>query len=65
MFHLPKDEIFVNLTVPSGVHHFGDHRAGVNTSLDVGAAGRANYDMFVNWISEGAPCGRIAEAVSV
>jgi len=52
------------LKKPSGQHHFGDQRPGFDTSLDVGAAGRANFDMFVNWISEGAPCGRMTEAVS-
>ena len=52
------------LKKPSGMHHYGGLRAGFDTSLDVGAAGRANYDLFVNWISEGAPCGRIGEAVT-
>jgi hypothetical protein len=45
------------LKKPSGNHHYGDQRAGFDTSLDVGAAGRADYDMFVNWIAEGAVCG--------
>jgi len=45
------------LKKPSGNHHYGDQRNGFNTSLPVGAAGRADYDMFVNWIAEGAVCG--------
>lgn len=45
------------LKKPSGVHHFGDLQSGFDTSLTVGAAGRVNYDLFVNWISEGAVCG--------
>jgi mono/diheme cytochrome c family protein len=45
------------LKKPSGRHHFGDQRPGFDTSLSVGAVGRANYDMFLNWISEGAVCG--------
>jgi len=65
LFHLSKDEMLVSLTAPSGVNHFSDQRAGFNNSLDVGAADRANYDIFVSWISEGALCGRIAEAVCV
>ena len=45
------------LKKPSGIHHYGDQRTGFNISLAVGAAGRADYDMFVNWIAEGAQCG--------
>ena len=52
------------LKKPSGAHHFGNQRPGFNTSLSVGSIGRANFDMFVNWISEGAPCGRIDEAAN-
>jgi hypothetical protein len=48
------------LKKPAGVHHFGDLQAGFDTSLSVGAAGRDDYDMFVNWISEGAVCGGTA-----
>jgi mono/diheme cytochrome c family protein len=48
------------LKKPSGVHHFGDVQIGFDASLSVGAAGRNNYDMFVNWISEGAVCGGTA-----
>lgn len=49
------------LKKPSGFHHYGDQRAGFDTSLAVGSAGRAAYDMFVNWIAEGAPCGGTAD----
>lgn len=41
----------------SGIHHYGDQRAGFNTALSIGTGGRAAYDLFVNWISEGAVCG--------
>ncbi len=29
------------------------------TSVSVGAMGRASYDMYVNWITEGAVCGMV------
>lgn len=45
------------LKKPSGIHHYGNQRPGFNTELSVGASGRSAYDMFVNWISEGAVCG--------
>ncbi len=47
------------LLKPSGIHHYGGRRdtENFNVSLDLGAAGRVSYDMFVNWISEGATCG--------
>lgn len=49
------------LKKPSGVHHYGDLVGGVaggfDTSLPVGSVGRAEYDLIVNWISEGAVCG--------
>ena len=45
------------LKKPSGKHHFGGRRPGFDASLSVGAAGRDGYDLFVNWISEGAACG--------
>lgn len=48
------------LKKPSNQHHYGGLQGGFNTSLDVGAAGRADYDMFVNWIAEGAACGGTA-----
>ncbi len=50
------------LKKPSGNHHFGNQRTGFDTSQSVGAAGRANFDMFVNWIAEGATCGRVGAA---
>lgn len=43
------------LRKPSGNHHFGGLRGGFNASLPPGTAGRANYDMFLNWILNGAP----------
>ena len=45
------------LKKPSGQHHYGNQIDGFDTSLVVGSAGRADYDMFVNWIAEGANCG--------
>ena len=43
------------LRKPSGNHHGGLRQAGFDTSLAPGEAGRANYDLFVNWILAGAP----------
>ncbi len=43
------------LRKPSGNHHAGGLLLGFDTSLPVGNAGRANYDLFVNWIMNGAP----------
>jgi hypothetical protein len=40
---------------PSGNHHAGGLVAGFDTSLPVGNAGRASYDLFANWILNGAP----------
>lgn len=45
------------LKKPSGNHHTGNRRPGFDTSKVVGASEREDYDMFVNWIAEGAPCG--------
>jgi hypothetical protein len=45
------------LTKPSGNHHYGAERSGFNAELSVGLGGRGTYDLFVNWISEGAACG--------
>jgi hypothetical protein len=45
------------LKKPSGQHHYGRQVVGFDASLPVGAAGRASYDLFVNWIAEGAKCG--------
>jgi len=47
------------LKKPSGQHHYGHQVDGFDTSLPVGAAGRASYDLFVNWIAEGATCGMV------
>jgi mono/diheme cytochrome c family protein len=43
------------LKKPSGNHH--NFQSGFDTSLGVGEFGRQDYDMFVNWIAEGASCG--------
>lgn len=41
----------------SGIHHYGGQRPGFDATLTIGTGGRAAYDLFVNWISEGAACG--------
>jgi hypothetical protein len=43
------------LRKPSGNHHRGGRGAGFDASLAPGQAGRANYDLFLNWILNGAP----------
>lgn len=45
------------LRKPSGQHHAGGGGTGTfaATTLAPGAAGRANYDVFLNWILDGAP----------
>ena len=43
------------LRKPSGNHHGGALQAGFDTTLAPGEAGRANYDLFLNWILNGAP----------
>ena len=43
------------LEKPSGHHHFGGLGPGFDTSLPPGQPGRAKYDLFLNWISNGAP----------
>jgi mono/diheme cytochrome c family protein len=45
------------LRKPSGHHHGGGANpiAGFDTTLAPGQTGRAHYDLFVNWISNGAP----------
>lgn len=48
------------LQKPSNNHHYGNLRPGFDTSLEVGASGRAIYDLYVNWISEGVVCGGTA-----
>ena len=48
------------LKKPSGRHHYGGAQAiagGFDTTQALGSAARINYDLFVNWISEGAVCG--------
>ena len=43
------------LRKPSGNHHGGLLQSGFDTTKAPGEAGRANYDLFVNWIAAGAP----------
>ena len=43
------------LQKPSGQHHFGRLGAGFDTSLAPGQPERAKYDLFLNWILNGAP----------
>jgi hypothetical protein len=43
------------LRKPSGNHHAGSVQPGFDSSLAPGNAGRANYDLFVNWILNNAP----------
>ena len=43
------------LRKPSGNHHGGGLRPGFDTTVLPGQAARANYDLFLNWILNGAP----------
>lgn len=43
------------LTKPSGNHHGGGARPGFDASAAPGQAARVNYDLFLNWILNGAP----------
>lgn len=43
------------LTKPSGHHHYGGLRTGFDTSKPPGDPARASYDLFLNWILNGAP----------
>jgi mono/diheme cytochrome c family protein len=43
------------LRKPSGNHHAGGNLPGFDTTLPVGNAGRAKYDLFMNWILNNAP----------
>jgi mono/diheme cytochrome c family protein len=43
------------LRKPSGNHHGGLLQSGFNTNAAPGDPARANYDLFVNWILNGAP----------
>ena len=43
------------LRKPSGSHHGGGLRPGFDTTAVPGQAARANYDVFLNWILNGAP----------
>ncbi len=43
------------LRKPSGKHHKGALVAGFNASAAPGDAARARYDLFLNWILNGAP----------
>jgi mono/diheme cytochrome c family protein len=43
------------LRKPSGNHHNGAQRPGFNSSVAPGQPNRTSYDLFVNWIANGAP----------
>ena len=43
------------LQKPSGNHHFGGLGTGFDTSVAPGQPERAKYDLFLNWILNGAP----------
>jgi mono/diheme cytochrome c family protein len=43
------------LQKPSGQHHFGGLGPGFDTRLPPGQPERAKYDLFLNWILNGAP----------
>jgi hypothetical protein len=43
------------LRKPSGKHHGGGLRPGFDASAIPGQAARVNYDLFLNWILNGAP----------
>ena len=43
------------LRKPSGNHHNGLQRLGFNTSVAPGQPSRVSYDLFQNWILNGAP----------
>ena len=43
------------LRKPAGKHHNGSLRPGFDTSKPPGDPDRRNYDLFVNWILNGAP----------
>jgi mono/diheme cytochrome c family protein len=43
------------LRKPSNNHHNGGAQPGFDTSVAPGQAARVNYDLFVNWILNGAP----------
>jgi hypothetical protein len=43
------------LQKPSGHHHFGGLGPGFDTSVAPGQPQRAKYDLFLNWILNGAP----------
>jgi len=43
------------LRKPSGNHHGGQLIAGFDTSKPPGDPARARYDLFANWILNGAP----------
>ena len=51
----PEDSLM--LKKPIGRHHYGGQRIGFDATQGVGNGARTTYDLFVNWISEGAVCG--------
>jgi hypothetical protein len=52
------------LKKPSEQHHNGKWISWFYTSVSVGTIGRASYDMYVNWIAEGAVCGMVGPECS-
>jgi len=54
-FEYAEDSLI--LKKPTGRHHYGGQRPGFDTAQVIGNSARATYDLFVNWISEGAVCG--------
>lgn len=52
-FDDPADSPLLNK--PAGKHHGGGLQSGFDTTLTPGALGRASYDLFLNWILNGAP----------
>jgi len=49
-FNDPENSLL--LTKPNNKHHFGGLREGFEVD---NPANRQNYDLFLNWIMEGAP----------
>jgi len=43
------------LRKPAGFHHRGFRGEGFDTSMAPGQPGRAKYDLFLNWVLNGAP----------
>ncbi len=58
--NLENIEDSLMLKKPSNIHHFGGLQATFDISTVLGSPARADFDMFVNWIAEGAVCGGTA-----